>query len=104
MADWQEIKLIKSVEKNDALTGSLKKVDEAESIILADNVSISRNEYYQAQRNGIRVSAVFRVWDFEYQNENYIEHNGVRMEIERTYPLAGTEKIELVCKSLAEDY
>ncbi|MBR4543544.1 MAG: phage head closure protein [Lachnospiraceae bacterium] len=103
-ADWDEIKLIDAVEVTDPLTGSLKKADTQESCILAERMSVNRNEYYQAQLNGINVAAVYRVWDFEYNHENYIEVNGVRMLIERTYPVPGTEKIELICKSEAGDY
>lgn len=102
--DWEQIKLINNTETTDAETGSLKKADVSIVEVMAENCSINRNEFYQAQKNGIKIAAVFRVWNFEYHNENYIEYNGVRMEIERTYPISGTELIELVCKSLAEDY
>lgn len=104
MTDWEEIRLIDSIETNDPLTGTLKKADIKSDCILAENMSVSRNEYYQAQQNGIRIDAVYRVWDFEYNHEKYIEVNGVRMAIERTYPIPGTERIELICKSDTGDY
>lgn len=64
--------------------------------IFADEGSIRSNEFYEAQRKGIKLSNMFIVKPYEYNNEKYILFEGEKYNVERTYK-KNTEELELIC-------
>ena len=49
---------------------------------------VTRSEFYEAMKAGIKLTAVFEMWACDYGGQSLIEHNGTRYKVERTYPLA----------------
>ena len=74
---------------------------ESERIVFAEEKSIKRSEFYQAQAIGLKPEKTFEVFAFEYFGEKIVEHEGERFNIIRTYTVKG-EKLELICNTLAE--
>ena len=48
---------------------------------------VTRSEFYEAMKAGIKMSAVFETWSCDYGGQEYVEHNGTRYKVERAYPL-----------------
>jgi hypothetical protein len=49
---------------------------------------VTRSEFYEAMKAGIKLTAVFEMWACDYGGQSLIEHNGTRYKVERAYPLA----------------
>jgi hypothetical protein len=49
---------------------------------------VTRSEFYEAMKAGIKMSAVFEMWACDYGGQEYIEHNGERYKVERAFPLS----------------
>lgn len=47
---------------------------------------VSRAEYYEAAKAGVRLSATVEIWEDDYQSERLLEHDGHRYQIGRTWP------------------
>lgn len=60
---------------------------------------VTRSEFYEAMKAGIKLTAAFEMWACDYGGQEYIEHNGTRYKVERAYPLAGGE-IQLNCSEV----
>ena len=60
--------------------------------VMCDSGSgVTRSEFYEAMKAGIKLTAVFEMWACDYGGQEHIEHNGTRYKVERAYPLAGGE-------------
>ena len=70
--------------------------------IYANKMSIYSNEHYMAKQVGVELTVRFEVRSIDYSGEDYIEHNGKRYAVERTYDKG--EFIELTCKDVADDH
>ncbi len=53
--------------------------------VFCDRQSVSRNEFFNAGRNGLNPQYVFTVFKGEYQGEMTCEYNGLTYSIYRTY-------------------
>lgn len=53
--------------------------------VYASVASITRVEFFEAGRNGLNPSLVFRVFAGDYSGETIVEHDGKRYGIYRTY-------------------
>lgn len=53
--------------------------------VLCDRQSVSRNEFFNAGRNGLNPQYVFTVFKGEYEGETICEYNGKTYSIYRTY-------------------
>ena len=60
---------------------------------------VTRSEFYEAMKAGIKLTAVFEMWACDYGGQEHIEHNGTRYKVERTYPLADGG-IQLNCSEI----
>ena len=60
---------------------------------------VTRAEFYEAMKAGIKLTAVFEMWACDYGGQSLIEHNGTRYKVERAYPLAGGE-MQLNCSEI----
>lgn len=65
--------------------------------VFAEVRSIGMSEKYKALAVGMQPELQFVIPDFmDYQDEKYVEHNGVRYKVLRNYRKAGSDNIELV--------
>lgn len=65
--------------------------------VYCDVVSISRSEWYDGGRNGLRPEIAFRVFAPDYHGEDTVEYNGKSYGIYRSYK-GRNEIIELYCQ------
>lgn len=56
-----------------------------EKKILCDRKSISRNEFFNAGRNGLNPQYMFKIFKGEYNGESICKYNGLTYSIYRTY-------------------
>lgn len=56
--------------------------------------SVSRNEFFEAGRNGLNPSFVFTVFFDDYHGESIVEYKGESYSVYRTY-LRKNDKLEL---------
>lgn len=66
--------------------------------VLANKLNVTRQEFYAASQSDMRADAIFEVHAFEYENEQYLEHDGKRYEVIRTF-LTADDTIELTCSN-----
>lgn len=57
---------------------------------------VTRSEFYEAMKAGIKLTAVFEMWACDYGGQEHIEHNGKRYKVERAYSL-GDGAVQLNC-------
>ena len=60
---------------------------------------VTRSEFYEAMKAGIKLTAAFETWACDYGGQEYIEHNGKRYKVERAFPL-GDGAIQLNCSEI----
>ena len=60
---------------------------------------VTRSEFYEAMKAGIKLTAAFEMWACDYGGQEYIEHNGKRYKVERAFPL-GDGAIQLNCSEI----
>ena len=71
-----------------------------DTVVWADKITASQNEFYSAGANGITVSAVFMVNAEEYTGQTEILFDTVEYNIERTFQ-KDKGNIGLVCSTKA---
>ena len=57
---------------------------------------VTRSEFYEAMKAGIKLTAAFEMWACDYGGQEYIEHNGKCYKVERAFPL-GDGAVQLNC-------
>lgn len=67
--------------------------------IFADKKSVRASENYEAQKLGYKLSAMFVVKPYEYDNQEYIYFENDKYKVERTYE-KDSENLELVCRRI----
>ena len=60
---------------------------------------VSRSEFYESMKAGVKLSATIEVNDGDYDKEQILEHEGIRYKIERVYP-TGYGTLELSCSEV----
>lgn len=75
-----------------------KKEDERREVFCKVQ-SAKMAEYYAAMREGIKVTRIFIVCSFDYEQEKYIEYEEKRYKVERTYQ-TGEHYVELMCSEV----
>ena len=53
--------------------------------VFCERQSISRNEFFNAGRNGLNPQFVFTIFKGEYTGETVLEYNGLTYSVYRTY-------------------
>ena len=71
-----------------------------DTVVWADKITASQNEFYSAGANGITVSAVFMVHPEEYAGQTEILFETVEYNVERTFQ-KDKGNIGLVCSTKA---
>lgn len=67
--------------------------------IFADEGSIRSNEFYEAQRQGLKLTKMFIIKPYEYENQQELIFEGIKYKVERTYQ-KNTEELELICSTV----
>lgn len=65
--------------------------------VFANKKSIRASEHYEAQKLGYKLSAMFEIKSYDYNNEEYLFFEDEQYKIERTYE-KNSEILELVCR------
>lgn len=65
----------------------------------ADVKSPTRTEFYQAMKAGLKASIVFKVYTDELCKASFVEYEGVRYEIKRTFRV-DVNYTELTCSEV----
>ena len=60
---------------------------------------VTRSEFYEAMKAGLKLSATFEMWACDYGGQEYIKHDGKRYKVERAYPLDDGE-MQLNCSEI----
>ena len=60
---------------------------------------VTRSEFYEAMKAGIKLTAVFEMWACDYGGQEHIEHNGKRYKVERAFPF-GDGAVQLNCSEV----
>ena len=78
------IRLIKSVKTADE-TGETVETT-TERTVLAKQLSVGQQEFYQAQATGLKPELKFEIADYlDYENEKELIHDGKKYQVLRTY-------------------
>lgn len=77
-------------------------VENIRSGIFANKMSAGSGEFYRAAQAGFTVNKVFEVRKIEYEDEKYLDYEGERYEILRTFEKG--ENIELICLDRGDDH
>lgn len=74
------------IAENPAAHGVFDAPAETESVVFAEVMSASQNEFYKALANGLEPELVFMLTDYgDYDGQKVLEYNGSRMRVIRTY-------------------
>lgn len=80
--------------EKDALGQKVPK--EKRTTVFCSRLPISRQEFYMAGQNDIEVSEILVVHSYEYNNDKYVEFNGKKLKVLKTYHKS-LEELELTC-------
>lgn len=89
-----EVTLISKCQTEPNEIGDLVEVLE-KRIVFCCEKSISQSEFYQAQAQGLKPQLKLIVKVVDYNNEEFIEYDGVRYHVLRTFK-SSSEDIELI--------
>lgn len=92
-----ELILIKNTFENDSIGNQIEKNEE--SIVFCEVKSISRTEFYQAAQSGMKPGAAFIIYGFEYDNQEFVRHNGIKYKVIKTYKINDND-LELTCEKV----
>ena len=92
------IKLVDVVVAEDA-DGYETTVETLTEVKCDSGSGVTRAEFYEAMKAGIKLTAAFEMWACDYGWQEHIEHNGTRYKVERAYPLADGG-IQLNCSEI----
>lgn len=67
--------------------------------VFCDKKSVGRSEFYSAARSGLSNISIFIIHKFEYSEEEYVEYEGERYKVIKTYDI-DEEYIELTCREV----
>lgn len=77
------IKLIKENYEADKIGQRISK--ESERTVFCNVKSITRQEFFEAGRNGLKPALTFEIFAYDYDGEKIIEYQGRRYGVYRTY-------------------
>lgn len=70
--------------------------------VLSSEVSVSRNEFYEASRSGYKVTRVIRINSFLYKGERYVLIENKIYKVIRTYLISHLLELTLEDTKLSE--
>ena len=66
--------------------GVFDRPTEAQTVVFAEVMSVSQNEFYKAKQNGLDPEMVFMLTDYaDYDGQKVFLYDGIRMRVIRTY-------------------
>jgi len=65
--------------------------------VLCEEMSVGRNEFYNAAQNGMKPEIILKMHAYEYSGQESVEYYGVKYKVLRTFKV-GIEEIELTCE------
>lgn len=71
----------------------------AAEVFCSVSKGVARGEFYEAMKAGRRLTATFEVYEDEYEDQELLEHEGVRYKVVRTFP-TGYGTLELSCEEV----
>lgn len=72
--------------ENPAAHGVFDAPEEIETVVFAEVISVSQNEFYKALQNGITPELVFRLTDYgDYDGQKVFLYDDERWRVIRTY-------------------
>lgn len=78
--------------------GDHKQIEVRSELIFAKVKSISQTEFYQAHTAGMKPEKKFVIPDyFDYKDEKYLIHEGIRYKILKTYQNEEEHELEITC-------
>ena len=69
---------------------------ETQTEVFAERKSIRSQEFYEAQKQGYKLSTMFVIKPYEYDEQEYLLYEGKKYKVERTYE-KDTENLEIIC-------
>lgn len=90
------IQLIKEVKARDAY-GVMRQTEQSRTVF-ARTRSITRQEFFDAGRNGLNPEMEFVIFQGDYEGERKIGYNGLTYAVYRTYHVPGTDDLEIYVK------
>lgn len=66
--------------------------------VFGEKQSVWSKTFFQAVAVGMKPEIVLIIWKFDYQGEEYLEYEGIKYKIIKTYEKKD-EKLELTCSS-----
>lgn len=75
--------------------GVMRKLDPVAREVYAQVESVTRSEFFDGGRNGLKPEYRFTVFRAEWQGERECKYNDIAYSIYRTYHVPGTDYIEL---------
>ena len=97
---WRDVATLISISESVNEYGDIVAAESFQEIY-CNVLSVSQKEFYQAQSVGFQPELKFEMMEIDYDSQKYIEINGKRYKILRTY-VRKDEVIELVVSSLIE--
>lgn len=88
------IKLVTSIDENGFEIHS-----EIKTEVFADKKSIRASEHYEAEKLGYKLSLMFIMKPYEYNNQEYLYYENQKYKVERPYQ-KDTENLELICSKV----
>ena len=92
------ISLVNAIKTTDA-DGYDTTTETLATVMCDSGKGVTRSEFYEAMKAGLKLSAAFEMWACDYGGQEYVEHNGKRYKVERAYPLDGGE-MQLNCSEV----
>lgn len=87
------IQLIKETRQKDA--HGVMRATETSRTVYARIQSITRQEFFEAGRNGLNPEMMFIIFQGDYEGERKVGYNGLTYAVYRTYHVPGTDDFEL---------
>ena len=81
--------------------GQYVSAEESKTEILVSEESISRAEFFNAGRNGMKPEIMLKTASVNYSGQSEIEYNDVRYSIYRTHKIPETDDIEIYLQKKA---
>lgn len=84
---WCDVVKLLTYEKQEDEAGFVIPASPTEREVFCTFVNgVSRAEYYEGAKAGVRVAASVEVWEDDYERERRLVHENIMYEIGRVYP------------------
>lgn len=99
---WSDVVDLIAVTEGTDASGFPANVEVVRNELFVNKKDVRSAEFYQAAAQGVRLETMFEVRSEDYQGEEYLNYEGKRYSIERTYDRGSFT--ELVCQRRGDDH